>query len=417
VYSKFSPLKNINKYTLENGLTIFLKSDHRIPTVSIQLWVNAGSVDETEQENGISHFLEHMIFKGTKKYTATEITHIIESYGGIINAATSKEYTEFYVDISKTGFNDALDIIADVACNSTFPDDELERERLVVLEEIKRSNDNPERLLYDNFINQLFTVTPYKWTIIGTSKSVSELTKDKLISYYREKYCARNMILVIVGDIDIESTKNLIDKKFSNIYPGQKNIRNNLIEPINPVSSRKIESFVQQDYILCGFLGPELDSEDQYSGDILSIILGSGLSSRLYRKLREEKQIVYSIGCGFSSQQGTGYFYISALYDPDKTDSVIKEIKIEIEKILNEGISKQELIRAKEIINSQWYFSQETFHQQASLIGYWSIIDRLNILENYLNKINKVTVKDVINFIKKYYIGLTTTIITPEKNK
>ncbi|MDI6641413.1 MAG: pitrilysin family protein [Elusimicrobiota bacterium] len=412
----FSPLKGFRKVALKNGLNIYIKEDHKLPIASIQLWVRAGSIDETEKNNGISHFLEHMLFKGTEKYSVGEISRIVESYGGIINAGTSKEFTCYYIDITSTGFIDALKIIAEIAaCKATFPEEELERERLVILEEIKRSEDNPQNVLYENFNKQLFTVTPYSFRVIGSSEVVSTLTREDLMNYYKKFYLPNNMILVIVGDINYKKTVKILKELFGALKTDTVPLRRNLIEPVKEPSTEKVKKEVQQSYLICGFLGPELDREDeQCMGDVLSIILGSGRSSRLYRKLREEKQLVYSIGSGFYTQLGSGMFVVSAVCKPENVELVKREISIEFDRIINESVSKAELRKAKELLKSQMYFEYETYHQQAKTVGYWALSNKLKFVKNYIKKTDRVNAEDLRKFLKVYYTGLTTSILEPE---
>ena len=412
----FSPLKGFRRIVLKNGLNIYIKEDNKLPIVSIQLWVRAGSIDETEKTLGISHFLEHMLFKGTEKYRVGEIARIVESHGGTINAGTSKEFTVYYIDIPSTGFIDALKIITEIAAGkATFPIDELERERQVILEEIKRSEDNPHDVLYENFNKQLFTITPYRWRVLGTTEVVSNLTREDLINYYKKFYVPNNMILVIVGDVKYRNAKRtikefLVPLKLSPVPP-----RSSLIEPVKTPTVKRITRDIQQSYLVSGFLGPELDREDkQAAGDVLSVILGFGRSSRLYRKLREEKQLVYSIGSGFYSQLGTGIFAVSAVCKEENVELVKREISIEFDRIINEKVSTAELKKAKELVKSQMYFEHETYHQQAKTVGYWALSNKLKFAKNYLKKIDRVNANDLKKFLQTYYTGLTTSIVEPE---
>ena len=413
----FSPLKGFKRFVLKNGLSVFIKQDKKIPVASVQLWVKAGSVDETPENNGISHFLEHIIFKGTENYSVSEISRAVESRGGIINAGTSKEFTCYYIDIPSSGFTDAIKIIADVANQKAiFPEDEIERERTVIIEEIKRSEDSPENVLYETFNKQLFTVTPYKWRVIGSTEVVSKLSRQDLISYYKKFYVPNNMVLVIVGDINYKETKKLVEKLFSEAKKSDVPERKSLIEPVSEPSFERVKKPVNYSYLLMGFLGPEVQQEEyQITADVLSIILGVGRSSRLYHKLREEQQLVYSIGSGFYTQKGTGVFFISALCSPENVETVKDEVSREIEKIITEEIPEEELKKAREIVKSQWYFEFETYHQQAQTVGYWALMENLGFIKNYLKNINKVDSNLIKKFLKIYYTGLTTTVVDPQE--
>jgi predicted Zn-dependent peptidase len=418
-YAKFSPMDGFNKFMLDNGLTVYVKQDNKLPVVTVQLWIRAGSLDENDKNNGVSHFLEHMLFKGTKKYTVGDISKIVESNGGVINAGTSKEFTEYYIDIPSAGFEKALDIIADIAQNASFPDEELQKERMVILEEIKRSEDTPDHVLYDNFNKLLFTQTNYKYRIIGTSHTVGNMSRQDVIDYYTARYVPNNMTLVIAGDVDFKQTKNTVTDKFSYLKQNASAVpsRSYLIEPVKPAATDVQPKHVQQSYILCGFIGPDIDSDRQFSGDVLSTILGSGLSSRLYRKLREEKQLVYGIGSGFYSQQGSSIFYVSAVCEPGKVDTTIKEINNELGLIMSTGVTEPELDRAKEVIRSHWYFDQETGHGLAGMIGYWSTLNKLDMIQKYIDKIGEVNNDNIKRFLELHYTGLAVAVLNPEIKK
>ena len=414
ILSGFSYIKGLKKIILDNNLEVYIKEDNKLPIVSIQLWVRAGSLDETEKNNGVAHFLEHMLFKGTKNYSVGDISHFIESNGGIINAGTSKEFTQYYIDIPVSGFETGLKIIADIAQRASFPEDEFEREKNVILEEIKRIDDNPENILFENFNSQLFTTTPYKFRIIGTTQTISNMVKQDLIDFYKKLYVANNMYIVIVGDIKYKNVKKIIKEFFSYITKGEKNQRKNLKEPIRPPFIKEIKKNVGHTYILSGFLGPDINSKYRFTADILTTILGVGLSSRLNQILREEKQLVFAIESGFYPQQEQGIFNILSICETEKKDSVLKEIDNQIIKILNEKIDEKEIQKAKEIILSQWFFGQQTVNQQASVIGYNICMNSLKLVKNYIKNINRINYQDIKKFIEIYYTGLTSSILNPE---
>ena len=413
--SGFSPLSGFKKTVLKNGLTVFIKEDHKTPLVSVQLWVRAGSIDENPQNKGVSHFLEHMLFKGTENFPVGEISRLVESYGGYINAATSKEFTYYYIDISTDGFYNALRIMADLANQrANFSKDELELERTVILEEVKRSKDQPEHILYENFNSLLYSVTPYRWEIIGTTETVSNLSKEDIMNYYKQFYVPNNMVVVVAGDINYKNAKTLLNNLFDKSKPSKVPERNNLVEPVKPPAAQKVKKDVQHTYMMTGFIGPELEQEKfQYAGDILSIILGSGRSSRLNRSLREEKQLVYSINSGFYTQLGSGMFVVTVMCDPKNTDKVKQEISNEFDRIINKEISREEFEKAKELVKSHWYYEFETCNQQAQTIGYWTVINKLDFVESYLSNVEKVSYEDVKKFMTLYYTGLTTSIVEP----
>lgn len=403
-------------YTLDNGLTVILKKSTFLPLISVQVWVKAGSVYETEKNNGISHFLEHLVFKGTQKYKVNEISKKIEYYGAILNAGTSKEYTVYYTDIPKQGLEDALDVLSQLVFNATFPQEELERERNVVIEEIKRYEDNPVNVLYENFNQLLFTESGYKWRIIGTEQNIRQLTKEEIVNYYKTFYHPQNMILCICGDIDYELTKELVKKYFGE-YKSSKTFSYKVCLEEQTKNEDKFitkKHKVQHVYFLSGFLGPTINDKHQYTGDVLSVIIGEGLSSRLYKILREEKQLVYEINSGFYTQQGPSIFYISGICNNKNLQKVVEEIKNILGDIKNNGVTESELNKAKQMIITRWFFSNETVHSKASLLAWWYMFKSLEELNMYITNINNVTNEDIKNFLSTYGNYITTFALVPE---
>jgi predicted Zn-dependent peptidase len=399
---------------LDNGLVVLLKKSPELPVVSVQVWVKTGSIYETEQTNGISHFLEHLVFKGTEKYLVNQISKKIESYGGIINAGTSKEYTVYFVDIPKEGIEDAFDVISQLVFHATFPEDELEKERLVVIEEIKRYEDNPGNVLYENFNNKLFTLSSYKWRILGKEENIRTLPRQEIINYYKTHYHPKNMILSICGDFDnniYELIKKYFDVKISTDY-----ITTNILldeEPKGSIFEVKKHK-VQHTYFLSGFLGPKINDKHQYTGDVLSIILGEGISSRLYKILREEKQLVYEIGSGFYTQLGPSIFYISGICERKNLEKVVDEINNILTDLRTNGPTDKELEKAKQILLTRWYFNNETVHSKSATAAWWFLFKSLEELNSYIDNINKINKEDIKEFLTIYGQKLVTFALEPE---
>jgi len=409
----FDPVKD-ERYTLDNGLVVLLKQSKRLPLVSIQTWVKVGSIYEDDKNNGISHFLEHLVFKGTKKYSLEQISKTLEKYGAILNAGTSKEFTMYFTDIPKEGLNDALDVLAQLVFEATFPEEELERERNVVIEEIKRFEDNPGNVLYESFNNLLFKDSPYKRRILGTQEVIRNLSRDEIIKYYKKFYQPKNMILSICGDFEIKEVKNLIKQKFGS-YNSDK--QTNQLLTLDESSKGEIFEIkkhkVQHTYFLCGFLGPKIDEKHQYTGDVLSIILGEGISSRLYKILREEKMLVYEIDSGFYTQLGPSVFYISGVCERKNLEKVISEVKSILNELKEKGPNSEEIEKAKRIITTRWYLNNETMHSKASSLAWWEMFKSLEELNKYLENINKVSSNDIKEFLNIYYKSLISFALVP----
>jgi zinc protease len=399
---------------LDNGLVVLLKKSSELPVVSVQVWVKTGSIYETEQTNGISHFLEHLVFKGTEKYLVNQISKKIESYGGIINAGTSKEYTVYFVDIPKEGIEDALDVISQLVFYATFPEDELEKERLVVIEEIKRYEDNPGNVLYENFNNKLFTLSSYKWRILGKEENIRTLPRQEIINYYKTHYHPKNMVLSICGDFD-NNIYELI-KKYFDVKISTDHITTNILLDDEPKGSifEVNKHKVQHTYFLSGFLGPKINDKHQYTGDVLSIILGECISSRLYKILREEKHLVYEIGSGFYTQLGPSIFYISGVCERKNLEKVVDEINNILTDLRTNGPTDKELEKAKQILLTRWYFNNETVHSKSATAAWWFLFKSLEELNSYIDNINKINKEDVKEFLTIYGQKLVTFALEPE---
>ncbi len=409
-------LKDVKIIKLENGMTALFKPDSSLPITSLQVWVGAGSAYEDKNTRGLSHFLEHLIFKGTKKYPGDAISHLVETNGGVINAGTSKEYTVYYIDIQKEAFEQAADILADAMQNALMPDDEIERERPVVLEEIKRHDDSPEGVLYDIFSETIFTASPYKYRIIGDEEVIRKVNRQEIMEYYKKFYVPSNMTVSIVGDLATDEVEKILLETFGKIPHGEKPLDRDMKETLKPsfeITRRRKN--VAHTYAICGFLGPNNKDENQFAAEISSIILGDGHSSRLYKNLREKKQLVYSIGSSYYGQKGDGIFSVAAIFDRKNFGSVKKEVESELSKLAGEGPSAEELDRAKELIKSQWVFNQEKVHDQAGMLGYWHLQGNLNIIEEFMGKINSVTKEDVKKFLKNYGSkGVVWALVEPQ---
>jgi len=427
--SEANPLKKIKKVNLPNGLTVVLKEDHTLPLCSIQVWLKVGSVyegvklrvpklrDLRGENYGISHFLEHLLFKGTKKYGVSEIAKIIESLGGRINAGTGKDFTVIYFNVPKEGIETALEIAVEILENTIFPTEEIERERLVILEEIKRQDDDPDSILWNLFNEKIFSHTPYHYRVIGTMETIKKISREDLIYYYQTYYVPNNATLVIIGDIKTKKILSSVKKKFELL-------RKKELPSLPVLKETAQENFfytekkpVQQALLLCGFLGPTAESNDQYALDLLGTILGEGRNSRLYKNLREEKELVLSIGSSYLTQKGSGLFLISARLEPKKVEPVLEEIHQELFNLQKDGPTDKELTRAKILIENGWLFANETYSGQAYTLGYAMTLKDLKYAQEYLKNIAQVKKEDIKFVLNKYFQGKkpSTIIFYPEK--
>ncbi len=401
----------------KNGLTAVIKKDSSVPIVSVNIWVKTGSINETSAQAGLSHFIEHLVFKGSKNYPGNTITENVEKMGGLINAATSKEYTCFYIDIQKDGYIEAIKMLADMVTNPLFPEEEIKPERKVVIEEIQRHKDSPHSQLFEYYMENLYKDSAYKNSIIGSEKVIANIPREEIIKYFTENYTPDRMVVSIVGDVDVAKTK----KAIADTLGKNKNKNTKYKAPKIKESLKKGTDFITKDklshaYMLAGFLGPDMSSDDIFTADVALNILGAGKSSRLNKVLKEDKQLVYSITASFLTLAGTGSAYISVIFDKNKYKKIISVLEEELDKFATEGPTQEEIDRAKINIKSDWLFGMQTFNEQAGQYGYWKLYGHLDKFEKYLKNIDKVTVKDVKKFMKKYYIKerLSKAVIFPK---
>ncbi len=401
----------------KNGLSAVLKKDTSVPIVSVNIWVRTGSVNEIPEQAGLSHFIEHLVFKGSKNYPGNTVTENVEKMGGLINAATSKEYTCFYIDIQKDGYIEALKMLADMVTNPLFPEEEIRPERKVVIEEIQRHKDTPQSELFEYFMGNIYKKSAYKNSIIGSEKVIANIPREEIIKYFKQNYVPSKMTVSVVGDIDINKTKKVIEDTLGKIQnTGSDYNEPLLIEPYGKATEFIVKDKTAHSYMLAGFLGPDISSKDIYAADVALNILGDGKSSRLNKILKEDKQLVYSVSSSFLTLAGTGSAYISAVFDKNKYKKVVSEITAVLDKFADEGPAQQELDRVKINIKSDRLFDLQSFNELAGQMGYWKLYNRLDIFENYLENIEKVTAEDVKNFMKKYYSEekLSKAVIFPK---
>lgn len=390
-------------HKLDNGQTVIIQEEHNNPIVTIDTWVKTGSVDENDSNSGVSHFLEHLFFKGTKAHPTGDFDKLLESKGAVINAATSKDFTHYYILLPSKFFDLALELHADMLLNPQIPRKELEKERKVVLEEIAKNENDPDRQLYENLNNLMYTTHPYKRKVIGTAQVIETIRREEILEYYNTHYAPSNMVTIIVGDV---KTPDVLDKISKNFVSEPRKITKNSIKKEKPLTEKKSHTEladINSGYMLIGFRGASINHNDTYALDVLATALGDGTSSRFYQNIKENKQLVFSINAANSSLKDDGIFYVNARFEPTNLQKVEKAVFTEIEQIKKYGISEKELEIAKSIIEKDTHYSRESVSNIASAIGYtMTITDNPNYYKDYLSNIEKVTLNDVKRVANKY---------------
>ncbi len=412
-----------SSYKLDNGQNVIIKEVHDNPIVIIDTWIKTGSINETDDNNGVAHFLEHLFFKGTSKHPSKEFDTILESKGAVTNAATSKDFTHYYILIPSQYFDLALDLHSDMLLNPLIPRKELEKERKVVLEEIAKNNDKPTTTLYKNMIKGFYKTHPYKRDVIGTKEVIETISREQILDFYNKWYIPQNMTTVIIGDVDTQKALNAVKEKFNKPVNPQTAKTKAPVYKLDKRPASQTETTaklnVETGYILIGFKGcHDINSKDSYALDVLATILGEGKSSRLYKNIKEQKQLVHSIAASHSSSKDDSIFYISANYITEDIPRLKEAIFSEIEKLKNNEITEEEIQKAKNIIERDTYYSRESISNIAEEMGYTiTVTDDDSYYKNYIDNINKVTAEDIKHAAKTYLDPnyAVISIITPEK--
>lgn len=411
--------EGLEQQQLDNGLTVLLLRDTAKPIVSVQIWVKVGVWNEAPETNGISHFVEHMLFKGTTTRPVNTIQQAVESKGGMINGATSKDFTYYYINVPGAYWDDALTILADMVQNASFDAKELDKERLVVLEEIQRQNDEPYAFLWNKFNGTIFKQLPYRMTTLGTVDNIKSFSREIIQKYYHANYRPDNITVVISGDFPQDQALSRIKELFPSVKKSKP--RKKQSPPITVESEEdpfpvKIELpfKVNLVYHLIGFLGPTIESQDQYALDVLATMLGAGRSSRLNQSLREDQQLVFNISASFMSQKANGIFLVNAIYQPNRIPEATNAIMGEIRKFSQAEVSDAELAKAKRMLKSSFILDNQTYAEQANTLGYCATVTKIDHALKYLDQIEKVSKKDISRVAKKYLgKNYTSILLTP----
>ena len=408
------------KFNLDNGQTVIIKEVKSNPIVTVDTWIKTGSVNENDTNNGVSHFLEHLFFKGSKNHAPGEFDKLLETKGAITNAATSKDFTHYYITIPSKYFDEALALHADMLLNPLLPRKELEKERKVVLEEIAKDENSPGSVIYDNLVGMLYTTHPYKRKVIGTKNIIETIHRDEIMNYYDRWYSPSNMVTVIVGDVDTEKTLEKVKANFNkaaqkpekSVYAKEKPLK---------AQKRKVAYLdAQSGYMLIGFRGVNINDPDSYALDVLATILGDGRSSVFYKNIKDRLQLAFSIDATNTGFRDDGIFYISANFIPEKLNKLECEIFNEIKEIQKNGVTEDQVNLAKNIIERDTYYQRESISNIAQEIGYIMVTSGdTKIYDNYVENIKKVTAQDVKRVANKY-LGQNksaVSIVLPKSSK
>ncbi|PYI52736.1 MAG: hypothetical protein DMC62_06815 [Verrucomicrobia bacterium] len=409
------PPSTAQKWVLPNGLTVIVQEDHSAPVASVQAWCATGSIDEDEHLGaGLSHILEHMLFKGTKTRSTNVIAQKIQDVGGYINAYTSFDRTVFWIDVPKDGVATALDVLADAMMNSTLPPKEYMKEQEVIRREFAMGLDDPDRVAGLLLFATAYQRHPYHFPVIGDIEIYNQLTQDQVIQYYKTRYSPNNLTFVVVGDVDVAKVRQQLTEFFK-AYP-EKSLKPIFIPEEPPQLGRREvhqEFATELTHLSLAWHIPEVTNPDVPALDLLSTVLGDGRSSRLYRRVREEAGLAYRISAFSYTPGDPGLFGIDATLDPKKREVAEQLVLHILDEVKQAGVTAEELIKAKKISLSHHLGALTTMRGQASDIGSnWLLTRNLNFSRDYLDAVQKVTLDDIKRVAAHYLTNENLTVIS-----
>tara|TARA_Y100000310_G_scaffold345160_1_gene462276 strand:- start:14086 stop:15279 length:1194 start_codon:yes stop_codon:yes gene_type:complete len=384
------------KIKLKNGLTLLYKKK-RSNTVTISILVKVGSNHEHKGVEGISHFIEHLLFEGTKKRTAEEISNTIESLGGEMNAFTSHEETVYFITLPKKHFDVALEILSDMIQNPIFDLKILEKERKVILEEINLTIDDPKFYQYIFFLNNLYEEHPTKNAIYGNVESMRSITRKNIIDYYKEYYSSNNTIVSIVGDIN--NIKEKVESSFKNFKQKRLPKEIKIKEPSNKNKITHETRKILHSYLVLGYKTNGYN-EDFYTLEVIRSILGRGQSGRLFNEIRGKRGLAYSVGVSHDIGLNYGYFAVHVGMDKKNISLVKKLILKELKNLKH--IKEEDIKDAKTFLEGNFIVENEDNRKEAITLAKWEMLKDFSLQKEYIKKINKVTKKDILSIVHKY---------------
>ena len=402
----------MKKYLLKNGLTLLFE-ERPTKTVAVEITVKAGSNNETEKISGISHFIEHMLFEGTKtRPLGREIANEIEKRGGELNAYTSNEKTAFFAKVLNKHFEKALEILSDLIKNPLFDKKNIEKERKVILKEINMVTDEPRFHQWILFQKTLFKKHPTKNPAYGSEKAVRKLTRKDLLNYYKTFYKPNNLIISIVGNV--KDVKNKVSNHFQDLKSSKLKKIKKIKEPKQTKPIKKIEKKkLLSSYMILGYKTPKRSDKDSYTLDVVYAILGRGQSGRLFDEIRNKRGLAYEVGAQHESGIDYGFFAVYLNTDKKNINKIKKITLNEFEKL--KKINNKDLEEAKTYLEGSYTMENEDNFQFADKLAFWQMIKDANLAKDYINKIKKVTKTDIKKAVDKYLNKNYTLTVLQQK--
>lgn len=393
----------VRKTVLDNGLTIVTEHVESVKSVAVGIWAKTGSRNESPKQAGVTHFLEHMLFKGTESRSSLDIAMSMESVGGYLNAMTSSEYTCYYSRCLNTQLERALDVLSDMVLHPAFPKDEIEKEKKVVIEEMKMYRDSPDDYLFEQFSDHVFKGHPLGHSTLGFEDTVSAFERQDLYDYMDDRYQPSNLLVAVAGNVDHDKVVELVSDYFSEVEPKE---TTGYTQPLPEYEVDKVAFTkpIEQTHLITGRRGLDYNHDDKYRLLLANTVLGGGMSSRLHQNVREKYGYCYSITSFNQSYQDTGLYGIYVGTDKDYVDHVRELINNELDKLKQDPIPEKELAEAKAQLKGKLMLSVESMSNRMSRLAKSEIyFDRFVTLDELQEKIDEAQADQIQDFAQEFF--------------
>lgn len=408
--------ERVKEHVLANGMKIILLEDHKAPVGVLQVWYRVGSRNEELGKTGLSHLLEHLMFKGTEKHGPEEYSRIVQRNGGNENAFTTADNTTYFATIASDRLAIIIELEADRMHNLNFDDSHFTPELNVVMEERRLRNDNnPTSALFEEMNAVAFTAHPYEWPVIGWMNDLRMATRDDAMAYYRQHYSPGNAYAVVVGDFDSAQMLATLDKEFGAVPAGPAPPAVRAVEPPQQGERRTVlRRQAHLPYVIVGYHVPNIRSEDAYALDVLSEILSGGKSARIYQDLVYERRLARSAGAGYDmTSVDPNLFYLYGQPLPGKSTAVIEaELLKHVERVQKTNVTEKELTKARNGIEAGFVLAQDSLFYQGMLLGQYEMAGGWRQLDAYLPAVAKVTADDIRRVAASYLTADNRTVAT-----
>jgi len=393
----------VQKTELDNGLKIITEYVDSVQSVSVGIWARTGSRNEKQKQSGVTHFLEHMLFKGTESRSSLDIAMSMESVGGYLNAFTSSEYTCYYSRCLNTQVERALDVLSDMVLHPSFPKKEIQKEKKVVIEEMKMYRDSPDDFLFEHFSGHVFKGHPLGRPVLGYEDTVSAFSRRDLYDYMDERYQPSNLLISVAGNMDHDRVIELVSEYFGDIN-AREPVENSVALPAYEAGQVEVYKPIEQTHLITGRRGLHYNHDDKYKLLLANTVLGGGMSSRLHQNIREKFGYCYSITSFNQSYTDTGLYGIYVGTDQEYVDHVRELIIKELNKLKQDPIPEKELAEAKAQLKGKLMLSLESMSNRMSRLAKSEIyFNRFVTIDELMQNIDEVNATDVQDFAQRFF--------------